>query len=85
MRCRRHRARGHEPRCGCGSPMRAWEALCGGCWAQLPQDYRERLTSARAQRAPHLVARAAIDARAWLARNGPAVRIARMLGEEAPL
>ena len=73
-----------EARCrGCDGPAQPWEAVCGVCWSRLPQDLRGALAIARRARAPHRVAAAAKDARAWLHDHSPAASIAARLGEQA--
>jgi hypothetical protein len=73
------------PVAGCGNVRERWRSVCHACWRRLPVDLRAAIDSAKAEKAPHRVARAEIAATRWLAAHAASAEIERLLGEhEAP-
>lgn len=72
---------------GCGHRRAHWQAICHKCWRRLPISLTAPVVAARRAKAPHLIAKAEIDAVAWLNANpeiAPAEIAARVCGEAPP-
>lgn len=69
------------PVAGCGNVLLRGHAVCRSCWRRLPADLTGPIVAARAARARHLEAKAAMRATAWLVAHPPAAEAARRCGE----
>jgi hypothetical protein len=72
---------------GCGHVRPCWQVICRRCWRRLPLSLTAPVVAARRAKAPHLIAKAEIDAVAWLTANpeiAPAEIAARVCGEAPP-
>lgn len=66
---------------GCGATIAGWKRLCDPCFRRLPFERRKAIAEAGQARAPHIVARLAIEGAKLLEKNTPAAVAARRQGE----